>query len=250
MEFAPARTAYEELNNEQSGTTYTHDAQKYGGTSFTVTRLVKGGIHSIATMEKEITDHTPTTAEGLPLKTSRIIKLDGGNAWVIDQFRAPVELTYHFKMHPYTRSIDWYTDDPFEGDVVATWPIEDVDTTLVPHRREVLIWRLEVPIWQEGSPLGEMGAVIDTINSIRQNWWFGNHNFSFGVHQVRLYAPAVELIRLTKTENRFTGTWVWDIREDGWYRQIHTTEGEFKRVQEYPAAGWPNQSFPDPEAPL
>jgi hypothetical protein len=248
---------YKLLNNLGPGCTLVWDHQRWGGSKLTTTKLITEGINSVENMSDEATKEDANSGGDpdtlLKKLSTKVTKWDNGYALVVEEYQQPAHFASVYKMRPYTTSIDWYTDDPYEGEVVASIPTSDVDFSAGHHRREVLIWRLEVALWQPLNPLTNGNAslrpYIDTVNAIQYNWWFSTDEFSFSKHCVRMMAPSMEYFRMSAFENRFKGHYIFDIREDGWYRQVKTTSGVYYRVLQYPAMLWPDLDFPDPQDP-
>ena len=238
---------YKLLNNLGPGCTLVWDHQRWGGSKLTKTKLITEGINSVKDMSDEAQKEDANSGKDvdtlLKKLSTKVTKWDNGYALVVEEYQQPAHFASVYKMRPYTTSIDWYTDDPYEGEVVASIPTSDVDFSAGHHRREVLIWRLEVALWDVTNPLWAVRPFIDTVNSNVYDWYLAGDTFHFHANRVRMMAPSMEYFRMSAFENRFKGHYVFDIREDGWYRQIKTTSGEYFRVLQYPSKVWDDLEF-------
>jgi hypothetical protein len=246
---------YKELHNLKPGTSVAVNHQNWMNSRLITTELITSGGDTIANMKKEAKSPSDVVTGSMfqgDNFSSRIVKWDNSYSLRITEKRLHSHgrfNPYIYRMRPFTRSIDWYTDDPYEGVVeYDPIPVEDIDFSAVPHRREVLIWRLEIPT---SFDVGHLSTQIDTINDIRGgiDWIFqlppdpvtgvpggqaSAEQLSFEVDTVRVLAPIREYYRESDSKSDFRNLASFDIREDGWYRQLRKIDGSFVRVPEYP----------------
>ena len=242
---------YRNLHNLGMGTSATVNHQKWNSSRLITTSLITSGGDTIANMKKEAkTDYGlywPGPPRGFPdLFSTRIIKWDNRYSLKIEERRTASrsfggwgrDLIY--RMRPFTRSMDWYTDDPYEGVVEYDHiPVEDIDFSAVPHRREVLIWRLELlTSFDLSEQVRESDSNIDTINSskVATHWVSSGEKLEFEAGTLRKLAPITHYLRESDSSNFHLTIASYDVREDGWYRQLRKTDGSFVRVPEYPLA--------------
>jgi hypothetical protein len=238
---------YQQLNNLQPGTRYTHNRQDGKKSQGFITRLYDGsdGVDTAkeaATLARGQSGTYPGTV--IPLKQSTVIKKDGGIAHIIDEYGFttggkdnPAANTLLMDIKAEIFQVDWYDRDSVVEHAEHTMPVDEVadENSKEKYKKPVIVWRIDIPFVFNTPPFNaQFREMTGKIN--KTNWKIvvesGGSKSGLEFKKYTALSEGAKSKSILQDDGSviYVGVWHLAWREDGWWKIRKTSEGIYIKM--------------------
>jgi hypothetical protein len=238
---------YQQLNNLQPGTRYTHNRQDGKKSQGFITRLYDGsdGVDTAkeaATLARGQSGTYPGTV--IPLKQSTVIKKDGGIAHIIDEYGFttggkdnPAANTLLMDIKAEIFQVDWYDRDNVVEHAEHTMPVDEVadENSKEKYKKPVIVWRIDIPFVFNTPPFNaQFREMTGKIN--KTNWKIvvesGGSKSGLEFKKYTALSEGAKSKSILQDDGSviYVGVWHLAWREDGWWKIRRARSGTFFKM--------------------